>query len=213
MANKQYEDWQLLHWLKDFAEELGKTPTLQEIDNEPSMPPSDTYINYFGSYNNAVRKAGLKVNYKQYTEKELLNKLKKFADKLGRAPIKKEIKKNENMPDPVTYKRWFISYKNACKKVGYTYTANNTHVGYSKNKLLNDLRKFALQLGRTPTLTEVDENQEIASAGSYTYHFGNYSNACKKAGLVPWEKGMKFDHLSDEEFQKRVVPSEKEKMS
>lgn len=210
---KQYEDWQLLHWLKDFAEELGKSPTRNDLDAEPSMPSASVFSRRFGSHNKALKKAGLEINYKYYTKKELLDKLKEFADKLGRAPKKKEIVENESMPDKMTYKRRLGSYRNACKKVGYEYKTHNKNHGYSKEKLLKMLREFAFELGRTPTSIEVDENDGIVSTGTYTYHFDSYSNACEKSGLVPWERGMKFDHLSDEEFQKRVVPSEKEKMS
>ena len=209
----QYEKWQLIHWLKDFAEELGKSPTRNELDNEPSMPSADVFSSRFGSHNEALKKAGLELNYKYYTKEELLNKLKEFADKLCRAPKKCEIMRNKNMPNKMTYKRRFGSYRNACKKIGYEYKTHNKNHGYSKQKLLKMLRKFAFELGRTPTTIEVNDKKGIPCSGTYTYHFDSYSKACEKAGLVPWERGMKFDHLSEEEFQKRVVPSEKEKVS
>ncbi|MGM0437527.1 MAG: homing endonuclease associated repeat-containing protein [Bacillota bacterium] len=59
---KQYTKEQLIWWLQDFAEELGKTPTKLELDSEPPMPASNTYKTYFGCYSNACRAAGLKVN-------------------------------------------------------------------------------------------------------------------------------------------------------
>ena len=213
MAKKQYEDWQLLHWLKEFAEELGKTPTQNEIENEPSMPSYNTYQNYFGGYNNAVIKAGLEINYRKYSKEELLKILKEFADKLGRAPKLKDFKGNDDIPCKVTFARRFGSYQKACEKIGYKPETKYSRHNYSKERLIKDLRNFALELGRTPTTREINENDDLVSIGSYVYYFDNYSSACRKAGLGPWEKGMKFDHLSEEEFQERVIDVEKEKVS
>ena len=61
-TKKNYTKEQLIYWLQDFAEELGKTPTQQELDDEPSMPCKTTYRFYFGNYSNACKKAGLEVN-------------------------------------------------------------------------------------------------------------------------------------------------------
>ena len=75
---KQYEEWQLIHWLKDFAEELGRSPTQLEVDNEPSMPAKTTFKNRIAEkWNEVLRKAGLEPNYQYYHSEEILKKLKK----------------------------------------------------------------------------------------------------------------------------------------
>lgn len=53
---------ELLDALLDLAEELGKTPTKQEM-NECGEFPDATYWRRFGSWNEALEEAGLELNY------------------------------------------------------------------------------------------------------------------------------------------------------
>lgn len=53
----------LLAMLRRKAEKLdGYTPKMKEVDKDNSMPHSQTYIRYFGSWSNACELAGLKPN-------------------------------------------------------------------------------------------------------------------------------------------------------
>lgn len=49
---------------------------------------------------------------------ELLNKLKEFANELGRTPLGQEITDNQDMPGIVTYIRYFGGYREACIEAG-----------------------------------------------------------------------------------------------
>lgn len=60
---------------------------------------------------------------------------------------------------------------------------NSTDKEKRKIKALEELRNFALQLGRTPTLREVGKNKDITSPVSYNRYFGSYATACELAGL------------------------------
>ena len=57
-----YTDKELLKWLREYAEQIGKTPTKQMLHNDKTMPSDITYVNRFGKYSIACKKAGLAVN-------------------------------------------------------------------------------------------------------------------------------------------------------
>jgi hypothetical protein len=59
---KEQTRQKLLQKLKDFAKELGRTPTIDEINKNKEMPGAMSYHRYFGSYTNACELAGLEVN-------------------------------------------------------------------------------------------------------------------------------------------------------
>jgi Arc/MetJ-type ribon-helix-helix transcriptional regulator len=57
-GDQKYADEQLLGWLRELAEELDRTPTKKEVARR--KPPSrNTYNRRFGSFGEAVRRAGL----------------------------------------------------------------------------------------------------------------------------------------------------------
>ena len=203
MAKKNYTKGQLIYWLQDFAEELGETPTQLEVDNEPSMPSRHVYMAYFGTYSNACRTAGLKVNKHFYTDEELLEKLKKICDELRRAPKSSEIEKRDDLPCFDTYRKRFGSWDKACQKVGYKSFKEKQKL--SKQKMMKKLKEFAEDLGRTPTSVEVKRHKKLPSPSFYRHHFGSYSKACEKLGLVPYERGTNLDCLPEEEKRKRRI--------
>ena len=55
----------LIKKLKVFSEELERTPKRLEVSKNPNMCSPSTYDEYFGSWNNAIIKAGLKPNCSQ----------------------------------------------------------------------------------------------------------------------------------------------------
>lgn len=58
----------LLNLLKQFYEENGRTPMGLDFDNDPKYPCCGTYQKRFGSWNNALKLAGLYVNRHGYGE-------------------------------------------------------------------------------------------------------------------------------------------------
>ena len=199
---KIYEDWQLLYWLKDYAEELGRTPTQLDVANEESMPAVPTYKYRFGTkWNKILEKSGLAINQiHQYDSDEILEKLKKVCDQIGREPKECEINVYD-LPSKHTYGSHFGSWDQALEKVGY----EKLRKEWTKEEMLKELRKFAEELGRTPTSKEVDNNENLPAQSTYWRKFGSFSKACEKAGLTPFEKGTNLSNISKEEYQKRVM--------
>lgn len=60
---------------------------------------------------------------------------------------------------------------------------NQKYREQTRVKLLNDLKGFAVELGRTPTSEEINLKEGIAGHNSFHRYFGSYANACAEAGL------------------------------
>lgn len=56
---------------------------------------------------------------------------------------------------------------------------------YSDDELLDALRELKDELGRTPTLSDIKNNEDMPSDATYYDRFGSYSQACEQAGLDP----------------------------
>lgn len=54
-----YDEEEMLEELYTFAEELGRTPTRREVQENDELASEVTYRNHFGSHEEAVRRAGL----------------------------------------------------------------------------------------------------------------------------------------------------------
>ena len=79
----RYTDDEMIAVLQDMAEMLGHTPNVTEYgQHRPEDAPhwSETFINRFGSWGNAMKAAGLPpVNHLLYTDEDMLEKLKAAA--------------------------------------------------------------------------------------------------------------------------------------
>lgn len=56
---------------------------------------------------------------------------------------------------------------------------------FTDEKLLEMLKEYADELGRTPMILDIQDNKKFPSIDIYYDRFGKYSTACIKAGLVP----------------------------
>ncbi|MCY9308676.1 hypothetical protein MOF23_06765 [Bacillus inaquosorum] len=168
-TKKKYTEDELISELQKKAKELGRTPKMREIGI------AQTYINRFGSFNKALKAAGLtpnKMKTKTYTEKELIEALQHKAKELGRLPKGREIKQW------ATIRNHFGSFHKGLEVAGLI--PNNTRKKpYTKESLIEILRQKADELGRSPKAKEVKQKAIIIK------HFGSFNDGLKAAGLTP----------------------------
>ena len=175
-------DEQLLEDLREFADELGKTPTETEMRKKGPWH-GGTYQNHFGSWNNALQQAGLKVNQTKEipeSKERLLDDLREFANKLGKTPTAPEMDKKGQWSGK-TYHNHFGSWNDALQEVGLEINKEND-VPESKEQLLDDLREFADGLKKTPTAAEMNDKGPWDEK-VYRNQFGSWNNAVQEAGL------------------------------
>lgn len=81
----------LIDELQRLSDELGETPTWSEMNKHGKYNP-ETYRKRFGSWNEALKSAGLgPVKKSNIPEEELVNELQRLADELDKTPIRQEM--------------------------------------------------------------------------------------------------------------------------
>ena len=115
----RYTKEQLLFYLRKLSSELKKSPTIKDMNKKKRFPSAATYVKRFGSWNNSLRKAGLKINLrKKHSKNELIENLKLLAKDLGRIPKTTDLKNKKWIASSSTYRKHFGSWKKALKSSG-----------------------------------------------------------------------------------------------
>jgi len=173
-------DDRLIEDLKIFAEELGKTPTQNDMNDEGPWSPT-TYVKYFESWNGALKEAGLDVNQEKGVSKEqLIKDLQQFAEKVDGPPTQEKMEEFGQRYANI-YHRHFGSWNNALEEAGLDINKKIECVK-SKRQLIEDLQQFAEELGRTPTKGDMNDDGPWDST-TYQRNFGSWNEALKEAGL------------------------------
>ena len=136
---KRYTKEQLMHFLKKLSKELKKTPTIKDMNKKKKYPSASTYMKRFKTWNNALKKADLKINTrKQYSKDELVESLQLLAKDLGKMPKSSDLKKKKWAASYSTYRKYFGSWKKALKVAGL-----------NKKREFTDLKSFSKRKKKT----------------------------------------------------------------
>jgi hypothetical protein len=107
----------LIDEIERLANELGRTPKRREMEAQGRFAPN-TYAREFGSWNEALKEAGMGLNARSdIPDSELLEELKRLADEYGRAPSKREMERNGAFGIS-TYATSFGSWSEAVQEAG-----------------------------------------------------------------------------------------------
>lgn len=112
--NRNIPDEKLVEDLKRVASEINKSPTIDEY-NERGSFHATTITRRFGSWFNALEKAGLKSTRSPINipEEELFKNLEEMWTKLGRQPRYQEVLKPFSRYSAGTYDKRFGSFRKA----------------------------------------------------------------------------------------------------
>jgi DNA-binding XRE family transcriptional regulator len=109
---KAYTDEKLLGELRELADKIGRPPQCDEVEERADIS-THTLRRHFGSFNNALRAAGLSVTNPRYSREELLEYIRELTAKQLKPPTTDEMHDAEGVPNPNTYQRRFGSWKRA----------------------------------------------------------------------------------------------------
>lgn len=181
-TDADFDDDELLADLRDFADDLGRSPSKRECRETGPHSPS-TYADRFGSWNDAVAAAGLEPDDsgRPASETALLADLHGVTESLGRVPTRPEFaERGEHAPS--TYDRRFGSWSAAVEAAGLSDRARHTYRrDVPEADLLAEVERMAGVLGRAPTAAEMDALGEY-SERTYRERFGSWSGALREAG-------------------------------
>ena len=123
----------------------------------------------------------------KYSNKGLLNKLKKFADEINKTPSRLDFQKHQKnyLPSHSTYVKRFGTYKNACLLAGLEPNESflNEYEKISDREMLNKFIHYAYKLNKIPTMKEVDKAEKMPSSENYRFRFGSWGEVINKTNL------------------------------
>jgi hypothetical protein len=126
----------------------------------------------------AAFRAGLR---RRYTDDDILDELRKAAERLGRSPTMREFARDpEAGVHPQTVIEHFGTW-NAAKRAAGLYPRRFL----TRDELLEQLRALGEELGRIPTARDLGaRRRSLPSASLYAHTFGSLANALREAGCA-----------------------------
>jgi hypothetical protein len=122
-------------------------------------------------------RAGLR---RRYTDEEILAELRASAARLGRSPTMREFAADaEASVHPQTVIEHFGTWNAAKRAAGL-----RPRRYISRQELVEQLRELGEELGRTPTVRDIEERRQSMASKSLIWHtFGSLATALKEAGF------------------------------
>jgi len=175
-----YSKNELLKYLIDFSNKNKKTPTIEDFNNNSNFPAAITYFDRFGSWNNALKLAGLEINVrKDYTKQELLEFLRNLRKELRRTPMMKDLTSRKNLPEATVFKDRFGSWNRALEAAGLEVI--HYFRKWKKEEVIKWLNKKYIELGKTPGIRDFDADPKAPAKNTVRKLFGNWTNALREA--------------------------------
>ena len=112
-----HDEAELIGILQAEAGFLGETPTGRYFEDR-GLASRDTFRRYFGSYNNAVWRAGLEPNQPEYGKDEMAHLARTLFYEEEEAPTANDLQKDEWMPDKERIRNEFGSFGNFLSYAG-----------------------------------------------------------------------------------------------
>lgn len=137
----------------------------------------------------------------QIDREDLLDELRALDDELDRTPRVRDVRR-EVPYNHETYRRRFGGHTDALKAAGITPDPSTADKGphpIEEEALVTDLRRLGDELGRTPTIEDVQRDGRY-SHGSYYNHFASFQTALEAADFepnVPIQRQDLIDALHD----------------
>lgn len=183
---------ELLDELRMVADEVGGTPTHQDVNEHGAYAPI-AYVDQFGSWLNAVTDAGL-----VDPDDDILRNVVDVALEIGYPPSPHEYNGHDTAEHGVTKVcNEFGDWEAALDAAGF----DNLDAGgnaASEVELLDNLSRFAIELGETPTQNDMNSDGPHSS-NTYNNRFDGWNNALRAIGLEP-NRIRRREKTSDEEL-------------
>ena len=164
--------------LQALAARLGKTPTVVEMHEQGDYHP-EKYVEAFGGWDAALDAAGLDPgeSANKIPDHELLAELQRLYQILDRSPSQQDMNKYGTYSDNV-YKIRFGSWNEAMQAAMLDTTERSGEI--PELELLRELERLAGELGRVPTVSDMDSEGGYGVA-TYYRRFGGWAAALAEA--------------------------------
>lgn len=140
------DDEELLNHIKELYAKLRRTPTKRDLEKYDA----GTYRRHFGSWNNALIKAGFDVNRRSYTDEEILDWIRDFYNTHGYSPTQSDFIKQFN--DTKLFRKRWGNWSNTLKEAGVP--VRKQYPKLSEEEMIDRLIEVSKMLGRMPKRLE-----------------------------------------------------------
>lgn len=183
-------DEEVLEALQAVASDLetDAPPTHDQVQAHGPYSPW-LYIDRFESWIAALEAAGFETQARidpdvcQATTVELEHALQQIATAINRTPTAAEMDTYGDYASLI-YQARFGSWEKAVAAADLAPPAESRQTVYTETELLEHLREVTNDLGRPPTVLEMNEC-DGPSALTYQYRFGSWHSALTEAGVEP----------------------------
>ena len=183
-----YTREQLIKQIQSIETELGRPPAsgdLIEARKQGKCASLESFIREFGTLPAAREAAGSRGNLRtKYERGYLIEHLKKVAEVIGKPPTEVDLMlyaREHGGPSQGPYMSTFGSLKKAREVAG----VGSKH--YYKSDIERVLKKLASELGRPPTVADIDrasKSRQCPSRGTIVSRFGSIEDALASAGVI-----------------------------
>lgn len=184
---------ELIRKLQQLARELGRSPTIADLEAADGYPGPSDYLAEFGWWNDAKRAAGL-ATYQggegtpsrpgpdpEYGRDELLDHLRDLEEQVDGKARKSDMADMDGAPSPATYRRRFGSWNAAREQAGLDPITGET---YTDEELLGFLREKADEIDHRPVRRrDIAEDDALPHPSIYNRRFGSFRAAKDAAGI------------------------------
>lgn len=176
----EHEEDELIGELYRLKNKLGRTPARRHMDEYGEYGVT-VYSTRFGTWNDALRAAGLELNHERnYSRERLIQGIHDLADKLDGVPRRDQMR-NQGKFAEKPYRREFGTWNQALRAAGYDPVDRKS---IPREELLNAIQDLSDQLGETPTARQMNEIGEFTHR-TMEIRFGSWNKALQEAGLDP----------------------------
>lgn len=124
------------------------------------------------------------MNMRRFPREFLIAELKRVARLVGSVPTMHDFRR-ESKVAPETLVNRFGGWRKALSCAGFN--PAGSRLTYHESELIDELRRVAANLGRTPATTEFDKLSHISSYTLSQRLGGSWASACRAANLVPFK--------------------------
>ena len=163
--------------------------------NQHGAHSSKTYQKKFGSWNNALRAAGLEINAETDINKsDLIDELRRLGDELDRTPTSRDMS-DKGKYGTATYTHKFGSWNDAVQEAGLEIVRQRD---VSRADMISEIQRLADELGKPPAVHQMRDQGKFGVT-TISREFGTWSAALEHAGYEPnKEMGVSEEKLTQE---------------
>lgn len=166
--------------IRQLADDIGRAPKAKEMAERGAYSPT-TYQRRYDSWDDALAAAGVDPETcKRIPGEAILDEIRRLADESGTAPTAAEMDDRGDFSVKLAQNR-FGSWNEALRQAGFQ---PSHRYSISDEALINDIQRLYNELGRAPTIEEVEELGSF-SVRPYLRRFDTWQSAVHAAGYEP----------------------------